>query len=140
MRAIVTTGDVPIQLAQETLPVNVELRGRVPHEQIMPRADLVIGHGGHSTTLKALAHGIPVLVLPLDTSSDQPLIGSIIERNRLGRTLPANTRPETIGEAIEGILTDHAIIAAAARTGDRLRTENGAGNGADRIEMIGHGR
>jgi UDP:flavonoid glycosyltransferase YjiC (YdhE family) len=139
VRAIVTTGGVPIQL-DLTIPANVELRGRIPHEQIMPHADLVIGHGGHSTTLKALAHGIPMLVLPLNTSSDQPLTGNIIERNRLGRTLPANALPETIGKTIKGILTDHAIIAAAARMGERLRTQNGARNGADSIEMIGNGR
>lgn len=136
VRAIVTTGGVPVQL-DEALPANVELRGRIPHEQIMPQADLVIGHGGHSTTLKALAHGIPLLVLPLDTSSDQPLIGNIIERNSLGRSLPANAPPETIGKTISGILADRQIIAAAARTGERLRAQDGARNGADRLEMIG---
>lgn len=138
VRAIVTTGGVPIQIEQ-TLPANVELRGRIPHEQIMPHVDLVIGHGGHSTTLKALAHGIPLLVLPLDPSSDQPLIGNVIERNRLGRTLSANAPPKTIGAAINGILTDHAIIAETARTGERLRAQNGARNGADCIERIGYG-
>jgi UDP:flavonoid glycosyltransferase YjiC (YdhE family) len=138
VRAIVTTGGVPLQIDQ-TLPANVELRGRIPHEQIMPHADLVIGHGGHSTTLKALAHSIPLLVLPLNTSSDQPLIGHTIERNRLGRALPASSLPETIGKTIDDILTDHAIIAATARMGERLRAQNGARNGADLIERIGHG-
>jgi len=139
VRAIVTTGGVQIQLDQ-TLPANVEVHVFIPHEQIMPHVDLVIGHGGHSTTLKALAHGIPMLVLPLDTSSDQPLIGNIIQRNRLGRTLPASALPETIAKTITHILTDHATKTATARTGERLRAQNGARDGADRIEMIAHGR
>lgn len=138
VRAIVTTGGVPLQIEQ-SVPANVELQGRIPHEQVMPHVDLVIGHGGHSTTLKALAHGIPLLVLPLDPSSDQPLIGSVIERNRLGRTLSANALPETIGKTINDILTDPAIVAATARTGERLRGQNGARNGADWIERIGYG-
>ncbi|MDQ0825602.1 UDP:flavonoid glycosyltransferase YjiC (YdhE family) [Arthrobacter sp. B2I5] len=138
VRAIVTTGGVPIRIEQP-LPANVELQGRIPHEQVMPHVDLVIGHGGHSTTLKALAHSIPLLVLPLDPSSDQPLIANVIERNRLGRTLSANALPETIGKTINDILTDPAIVAATARTGERLRGQNGARNGADWIERIGYG-
>jgi UDP:flavonoid glycosyltransferase YjiC (YdhE family) len=138
VRAIVTTGGVPIK-TEQPLPANVELLGRIPHEHIMPHVDLVIGHGGHSTTLKALAHGIPLLVLPLDPSSDQPLIGNVIERNRLGRTLSASAPPEIIGKAIDDILTDDAVTAAAARTGERLRAQNGARNGADCIERIGYG-
>lgn len=137
VRAIVTTGGMPIQIGQ-SLPANVELQGRIPHEQIMPHVDLVIGHGGHSTTLKALAHSIPLLVLPLDPSSDQPLIGSVVERNGLGRTLSAKAAPETITKTINDILTDPAILDATARTGERLRSQDGARKGADCIERIGY--
>ena len=37
---------------------NVQIHGYVPHAEVLPGAALVIGDGGHSTTMKALADGI----------------------------------------------------------------------------------
>lgn len=135
VRAIVTTGGAELDGDLTALP-NVEIRGRFSHEGILPSADLVIGHGGHSRTLRALAHGVPLLVMPLDPMSDQPMIAKAVELAGVGRALSRNAKPETIRNAIQGILTDRAIVAAAARTGERLRSQNGAAAGADRIEGI----
>jgi UDP:flavonoid glycosyltransferase YjiC (YdhE family) len=135
VRAIVTTGGVQFDGELSRLP-NVEIRGRVPHGEIMPRADLVIGHGGHSTTLRALAHGVPLLILPMDPKSDQSMIGKTIESAGVGRTLSRNAKPEAIRDAVRELLTDRDIVAAAARTGERLRGHRGAEAGADRIEAI----
>ncbi|MFP5367377.1 MAG: hypothetical protein ACLGIS_11090, partial [Actinomycetes bacterium] len=67
-----------------------------------------------------------------------PLIGSVVERNGLGRTLSAEAAPETISKTINDILTDPAILDATARTGERLRSQDGARKGADCIERIGY--
>lgn len=135
VRAIVTTGGAQLDGELDPLP-NVEVRGRFPHAEILPRADLVIGHGGHSTTLRALAHGVPLLVLPLDPTSDQPMIGKAIESAGVGRTLSRSATPEAIRDAVRDILADRDLVAAAARSGERLRGQRGAEAGADRIEAI----
>jgi len=31
----------------------------------MPEVSLVVGHGGHGTTMQALAHDLPVLLMPM---------------------------------------------------------------------------
>jgi UDP:flavonoid glycosyltransferase YjiC (YdhE family) len=135
VRAIVTTGGTQYTGNLRPLP-NVEIRGRVPHSEILPRADLVIGHGGHSTTMRALAHGVPLLVIPTNPMSDQPMIGKVIEAAGLGRRLPRNAKPEAIRDAVRDILNDREIAATAARTGERLRAQRGAEAAADRIEAI----
>lgn len=45
-------------------PANVRVLGYVPQSVVLPRADLVVCHGGSGTTLAALAHGVPLLILP----------------------------------------------------------------------------
>jgi UDP:flavonoid glycosyltransferase YjiC (YdhE family) len=135
VRAVVTTGGT--QFTGNLRPLrNVEIRGRAPHNEILPRVDLVIGHGGHSTTMRALAHGVPLLVIPTNPMSDQPMIGKVVEAAGVGRRLPRKAKPDAIRDAVRDILTDPAIAASAARTGERLRAQRGAEAAADRIEAI----
>lgn len=132
-RLIVTTGGAELEGGLDPAP-GVEILGRAPHGELLPRVDLVIGHGGHSTTMKALAHGVPLLILPVNPMSDQPLIGRTIEARGLGRTLPRTASAERIRQTALGILADGAIRAAAARTGERLRGQRGAARAVELLE------
>lgn len=118
--AVTTTGGVDLG---GDLPgtANVEVRGWVPHAELLPTVDLVIGHGGHSTTMKALAHGVPLLILPINPSADQRVIGEVVQAAGLGRRLSKSASPATIREAVREILADEDLTARAAATGRRLR-------------------
>lgn len=135
LRAIVTTGGTELEGALDA-PPNVEVRGRVPHGEILPRASLLVGHGGHSTTLRALAHGVPVLVLPMHPLLDQPMVGRAVARAGVGAVLPKSAASTMIAETVAGLLADAAVTAAAARTGERLRAQDGAGTAATRVEAL----
>lgn len=133
VRAIVTTGGAELEGAVDPAP-NVEVLGRVSHAELLPRVDLVVGHGGHSTTMKALAHGVPLLVMPMNPMSDQPMIGRVVQQRGLGLALPRTASPQRIREAVSAILAAPAIRAAAAATGERLRAQHGADTAAALIE------
>nr|WP_232528388.1 glycosyltransferase [Microbacterium sp. MAH-37] len=135
VRAIVTRA-TPQTPLQGEVPPNVEVRGRSSHTELLPHAAIMIGHGGHSTTLAALAHGVPLLVLPMNTSSDQPLIGRIVESQSVGRTLPRSALAPELADTITGLLADARIRSIAAQTGVRLRAQRGATVAADRIERL----
>jgi MGT family glycosyltransferase len=45
-------------------PGNVHVERYVPQSMVLPRCELVVCHGGASSTAAALAHGLPVLFLP----------------------------------------------------------------------------
>ncbi|UJP11342.1 hypothetical protein L2X99_07435 [Microbacterium sp. KUDC0406] len=135
VRAVVTRSMPQTPLRGE-FPPNVEVRGRSAHTEILPHAALVIGHGGHSTTLAALAHGVPLLVLPMNRTSDQPLIGRVVESQGAGRVLSRSVPAPELQSSIADLLADARIATAAARVGERLRAERGAAVAADRIEQL----
>ena len=134
VRAIITTGAVEPHTL--TAPPGVELHRYIPHEEIMPSASLVIGHGGHSTTMRALAHDLPLLILPMHPILDQPMIAKAIAAAGAARVLPKTARPDEIREALNALLQDEQSRAAAATIGNRLRSRNGASIAADELEGL----
>ena len=47
-------------------PNNVAVIRSAPHAAALPLASVVVCHGGHGTVMKALAHGLPIVVMPRD--------------------------------------------------------------------------
>ena len=47
------------------LPANAHAEPWVAQHDVLPHAAAVVSHGGYGTTLGALAHGVPLVVLPL---------------------------------------------------------------------------
>ncbi|HPT95364.1 MAG TPA: glycosyltransferase, partial [Microbacteriaceae bacterium] len=122
--AVVTTGGA--ELGGDLVgTANVEVRGWVAHDELLPGVDLLIGHGGHSTTMKALAHGIPLLIIPINPTADQKLMGATMQAAGLGQWLPKSASVQSIRDAVSNLLGastggEHTRATAAA-TGRRLR-------------------
>lgn len=135
MPATVTTGDT---VDPETIraPAGVTVRATAPHDELMPQATLVVGHGGHGTTMRALAHDLPLLVLPLHPMLDQPMVGKAVAAAGAGLVLPATASPDRIGRAIRTLYDDPAYRTNAARIGERIRATSGAVTAADRLEVL----
>ncbi|MGH2557106.1 MAG: glycosyltransferase, partial [Actinomycetota bacterium] len=66
IRALATTG----RLELGDPPPNVHLARFVPHPRVLPQADAVVTHAGLGTVHAALAHGVPLVCLPI--GRDQP--------------------------------------------------------------------
>ena len=45
-------------------PKGVIIRSYIPQQELLPWCDVVVTHGGSGTVLGALAHGVPLLVVP----------------------------------------------------------------------------
>lgn len=133
VEGIVTTGGFDLGHPLPTAP-NVQIHGFVPHAEVFPGSALLIGHGGHSTTMKALAHGIPLLVLPLNATADQSLIGDVIETSGLGRRLSRRASPSRIRQEVSELLQNPEVHERAELTAARLRSSPpGAEVAADQI-------
>ncbi len=132
-RVVVTTGP-HIDPSSLRAPAGVELHRYVPHEELMPRASVVVGHGGHGTAMRALAHDAPVVVLPMDPRSDHRMVGRSIERAGAGRVVPAAAGSEAIAEAVGALLADGPHRVHAARLGARVRASAGAAGAAETLE------
>jgi MGT family glycosyltransferase len=64
VRGLVTLGDV-FAPTDFRIPANVVAVSSAAHTAVFPHAHAVIAHGGHGTVMKALAHGLPLLTVPL---------------------------------------------------------------------------
>ncbi|MGR0220371.1 glycosyltransferase [Agromyces sp. ZXT2-6] len=135
VRGIITLGGLRPD-RELRLPPNVRMVDRADHGELFPRASLVIGHGGHSTTFRALAHGVPVLVLPMHPMLDQPMVGRSIERAGAGQALPKSSSPARLAAAVTDLLSDEGARSAAARLGERLQATDAAGAAADVVERL----
>ena len=134
-RIIATTGPA-VDVSRLRVPANVELHSWLPHADVMPEVSVVVGHGGHATTMAALAHDLPLLIVPMDALTDQPYIGKSVQRAGAGRTMGRRSSPEKIRTAVEELLADGPHRTAAARLGAAVRALPGATNGADLIEQL----
>jgi UDP:flavonoid glycosyltransferase YjiC (YdhE family) len=132
-RVVATTGPAVDPTTLRT-PEGVELHRWFDHVEILPEVTLVVGHGGLGTTMTALAHGLPLLVLPLNPGGDQPFIGKAVEAVGAGRTLPRKTKGPVIRRTIDDLLADGPHRDAARRLGERIRDMDGRTGGADVIE------
>jgi MGT family glycosyltransferase len=135
VRVIATTGPA-VDPAELRIPAGVEVHRWLPHAEVMPHVSAVVGHGGHGTTMAALAHGLPLLVLPVESRTDQPFIGRTVERVGAGRTLSRRSSPTRIRAALEELLADGPHRAAATRLGEQIRADDGRRRGAQLLEEL----
>ena len=134
-RVVVTTGPA-VDPAALRAPANAEVHRFVPHAELMPRTSLVIGHGGHGTTMQALAHGLPMVLMPMHPMLDQPMVARSVERAGAGRVVRKKATADELRPVIASLLTDGPHRAAAARLGAEIRALPGASGAAGRIEGL----
>jgi UDP:flavonoid glycosyltransferase YjiC (YdhE family) len=133
--AIVTTSG---QASPEDLdvPPNVSVVGYVDHAEILPTVDLVICHGGHSTTMRAVISGTPVLVIPMHPLIDQPIVGAAIQQAGVGLAIGKKTRPAEIGAAVTTLLGTPSYRLAATEAARRHLTSGGVSVAAEALVAL----
>ncbi|RNL63064.1 glycosyltransferase [Nocardioides marmoriginsengisoli] len=131
-RVVVTTGPAVDPAELRTAP-NHEVHRFVPHDELMPQMSLVVGHGGHATTMRALAHDLPLVVMPMHPMLDQPMVGKAVAAAGAGAVVAKKARPEELTPVISRLLADGPHRAAAARLGASIRSARGTETAADQI-------
>jgi UDP:flavonoid glycosyltransferase YjiC (YdhE family) len=94
------------------LPANAVVRQYVPQAEILPHVAVAVGHGGSGSTLGALAHGVPLLLLP--AGADQFENAAACRDAGVARVLlPDALDVDGIRAAVEALLSDPSYRAAA---------------------------
>ena len=135
VHVVATTGPV-VDPGDLDVPANAEVQRFVPHVDLMPQASLVIGHGGHGTTMQALAHDLPLVLMPMHPMLDQPLVARSVEAAGAGRVVRKKATADELRPVIAELLGDGPHRAAAARLGAEIRALPGASGAAARIEEL----
>jgi UDP:flavonoid glycosyltransferase YjiC (YdhE family) len=105
----------------------------LPQTSVIPRADLVITHGGNNTTTECLHFGKPMIVLPLFW--DQHDNAQRLDETGYGVRLDtyAHTADELRG-AVQRLLDNRDLADLLSDTSRGLLTAHGTERAADLIE------
>lgn len=100
-------------------PDNVHIEGYIPQSALLPHCDLVVNHGGSGSVIGTLAHGVPMVVIPM--GADQPLNAARCEQLGVGIALDAvQATPETVRAAVTIILDNSNYRGAAEHIRDEI--------------------
>jgi UDP:flavonoid glycosyltransferase YjiC (YdhE family) len=117
LRATLTLGPA-IERDAVQVPDALEVLAFADHDLLLPECALVVSHGGLGTVLRALAHGVPLLMLPL--GRDQAFNASRIEALGAGIALPLDASPQRIQVALGALASDASFRAAAVSARGRI--------------------
>jgi UDP:flavonoid glycosyltransferase YjiC (YdhE family) len=122
-----------IDAAGLRVPANASMHAWLDHDEVLATTSLVICHGGHSTAMRAMSYGVPVVVMPANTLIDQKRVGAALERIGAGILLRKHASTRRIQTAITKVLDNPTYREAAARLGESIRQRDGAETAADAI-------
>jgi sterol 3beta-glucosyltransferase len=133
MRAIVQPGFGGLDLSGIDGD-RVLVTGDVAHAWLLPRMAAAIHHGGAGTTGAALTAGLPSVIVP--HAFDQRFWGGRIAALGCGPEPidHRNLSSEVLAMSLRAALAPAGPRAAAARLGERLRSEDGTGRAAELLE------
>jgi MGT family glycosyltransferase len=114
------------------VPANARVVRFVPHTPLLERAGCALTHGGMGATQKALAHGVPVCVVPF--GRDQLEVARRVEVSGAGTRLPA--RRVSAGRLRAKVRDAMARRPGAERIATAFERAGGPAAGADGIEQL----
>lgn len=134
VHAVVTVGD-SIDPAALKPAENVAVFATADHDDLMRHASLVLTHGGHGTLMRALRHGLPMVVVP-GLGGDQPINAVSAEAWGVGRALPGDAGMEMMRVAVQEVLDTPSYRDHAVRVSKQVAASDGAREAAREIELL----
>jgi UDP:flavonoid glycosyltransferase YjiC (YdhE family) len=113
-------------------PAGAVVERYLPHRPLLERAAVVVCHGGMGITQKALAHGVPVCVVPW--ARDQIDVGAHVLAAGAGTVVPRRRlSPDRLAAAVSAA---RACAPGASRVRAGYEATGGAATAADAIEAL----
>ncbi|MGZ6564860.1 MAG: glycosyltransferase [Solirubrobacteraceae bacterium] len=120
VRAVPTLGPA-MQRADLVLAGNVTVYDHLPHRAVLPGASATVTHAGHGTVMASLAHGVPLILMPM--GRDQHVVAQRGVARGAGIVVDARAEAPEIAHMLERLLGDRTyrdcageLMAAIERT------------------------
>jgi MGT family glycosyltransferase len=114
------------------LPPNIRVERFIPHGPILARSAVAVTHGGMGATQKALAAGVPCVVVPF--GRDQLEVAARVGHADAGIRLPkGKLTPARLRDAVRSAA---GMADGARRTAAGYRAAGGAAAGAQAVEAL----
>jgi UDP:flavonoid glycosyltransferase YjiC (YdhE family) len=134
VHVVATTGAI-VDPAELAIPSNAHAVAFADHDLLMDRASVVVGHGGHGTTMRALRHGLPIMGIPAK-GGDQAPITEMLDGWGVGIALPGDASVMRIRSGAEKILSESTFSDEARKRSRALQVCDGAVLAADSVEAL----
>lgn len=117
------------------VPANATVVEWLSYSQVMPRASLVVTHGGHGTLTRALASGTPALVCP--PAGDMAENGARLAWAGAGLALPNRLLGRgPLRWAVRRLLSERGFAERAGELAAWHRVHDGVAAAADLVERL----
>lgn len=116
-------------------PTNIRITRYIPQSAILPYCHLVVSHGGSGSVTGALAHGLPMVVIPM--GADQPLNAARCADLGVARVLDAvEATPAGVRDVVATVLADPGYRRAAERMRDEIAALPGPAYAVTLLERL----
>jgi MGT family glycosyltransferase len=103
----------------QPVPANAIVERFIPQDEVLPHVQATVCHGGSGSTLAALAHGLPMLMLP--QAADQ--FENALVCQEIGAALvlmPGELSPDSVHSAVATLLDDPTYTENARRVATEI--------------------
>lgn len=132
-RVLVTTGP-SVDPGSLRVPANATVLGQVPHSAVLPAASVVVTHAGMGTVMAALAHGVPLVCMPM--GRDQFFNAQRVAELGAGRFVPSDAAGAVIADAVATVLADTTLRDGAKLMATEIAAYGGASAAVDALERL----
>ncbi len=131
---LATVGD-HVDPAAVAAPPGTTVTGYLPHARVLPHASVFVTHAGLGSVTVALAHGVPMVCMPLER--EQPQNAAAVARVGAGLTLAKDASVADVSAAVTTVLDDERYRAAAQ--GIAVHLDPTGGRCIDALERLARG-
>ena len=135
VRGLITLGPA-LEGTRLDTPPNVTVVASAPHGEVLRHAAAAIHHGGHGTTMKTVAAGVPAVVIP--GGRDQPDSAARLAAAGAGVTLKPSAKPAAIARAVRTVLEDDRYRAGARRMAEVIRADIATDRALAELEAVAY--
>jgi UDP:flavonoid glycosyltransferase YjiC (YdhE family) len=133
VRALVTVGPA-LDTAAFRGAENVVVVQSAPHDEVFRRASAIITHAGMGTVARALAHGLPLVCMPM--GRDQDDMAARVRWHGAGLRVGRSASAAKIQAALRRVLGDPSFREAAERLQAAIQADLAAGRGVAELEAL----
>ena len=133
VEALVTTGP-SISPSSLITPDNVSTVEYVAHDDVLPKADLLITHAGHGTVVAGLSYGVPLLCIPM--GRDQPFVAARVAELGLGTVVDQDASQDEIIQRVKSMLDHQSMKSTCSAFAAALETHPGLPRAIEILEGL----
>jgi UDP:flavonoid glycosyltransferase YjiC (YdhE family) len=135
VRVLVTLAPGHARAELGEVPAHIHINGYIPHGTVLQKSRLVISHAGHGIVMKALYHGVPMVLVPWER--DQPGVAARAEALGVATVVRRDDCDEvSVDQAVHRILEEPCYTEKVHAISRRLQVEDAVTLACSHVESL----